>query len=271
MSEVLLVLHLSLAMAPTLSMRRIAQIASGPYHGSHGRVVCCDSDHDSLPDMIFYTGTIHPSDPPRVEVWEHQGWNRFSLVFADTGEYPYPPGITTGNAIPFAAGDVDGDGLTDVVCINMEKPPVPDTFYCIVMTIESPDSFSYPCSLSWYCRYSANAVIPIPTYYPPDLDGDGHREILLCGGRIWENVNDDSNELVWSGTPSGGYCAFGDFDMDGRMDFATGGAAEVWENVGDDQYEKVYRDTTHLPNGSDVFMTNDIDGGGFGDTILNCP
>jgi len=204
-------------------MRMIAGIASGPYSRASGRVVCCDSDHDSLPELVFSAWSVYPSDPPRVEVWEHQGWNRFSLVYADTGaNHPYPPGITTGNAIPFAAGDVDGDGLTDVVCINVEIPSVPDTFYRIVMTLESPDSFSYPCSLSWHYRWGGIGTIPIPTYLPPDLDGDGHREILCAGTWIWENASNDSNELVWCNHECG-FGAFGDFDMDGRMDLVAGG------------------------------------------------
>jgi hypothetical protein len=116
-------------------------------------------------------------------------------------------------------------------------------------------------------------VIPIPIYYPPDLDKDGHREILsltpdssIATG-IWENIGNDSNELVWHDTVYGYRFAFGDFDLDGRMDFATGnlgssGWVEVWECVGDDQYERVYRDTVLQPNGADVFTTNDIDGDG---------
>jgi len=256
-----------------MNMRRVALVPSGVHHGSEGRIVCCDSDHDSLPEMFFYTGTIHPTDPLRHEVWEHQGWNRLGLVFADTGEYPEPPGITTGNALPFAAGDIDGDGLTDIVCISIEKPPVPDTFYCIVMTLESPDSFSYPCSLSWYYRCCNNFAIPFPTYYAPDLDNDGHWEIMsatpdtVIATGVWENVGDDSNELVWHNTVYGYRFAFGDFDLDGRMDFATcnlgsSGRVKVWECTGDDQYDMVYEDTVYQPNGADVFTTNDIDGDG---------
>ena len=198
---------------------------------------------------MFHTGSIRPPDLLRNEVWEHQGWNRFSLVFADTGAYPEPVGITTGNALPFAAGDIDGDGLTDVVCINIEIPPVPDTFYCIVMILESPDSFSYPCSLSWYYRYSDNGAIPIPTYYPPDLDKDGHKEVFCAtpsmGWCIWENTGNNQNELVWRDTIHAGCrLTFGDFDVDSRMDFATAGLGSmglvsVWECMGDDQYEVV--------------------------------
>jgi len=254
-------------------MRRTAQVPSGVHHGSEGRVVCCDSDHDSLPEMFFYTGTIHPSDPLRHEVWEHQGWNRFSLVFADTGEYPYPPGITTGNAIPFAAGDVDNDGLTDIVCITVEPDSTyPDTVYNVVITIESPDSFSYPSRLSWCYRYGNNFVIPNPTDYLPDLDKDGHREIFSAtpsmGACFWENVGDNQNELVWVENTHPGYrLTYGDFDLDGKMNFASAslgsdGTMSVWECTGDDQYEVVYQDAVRQPNGADVFTTNDIDGDG---------
>ncbi len=227
-----------------------------------------------MPECLFATGMAHPSEPQRLEVWEHQGWNRFSLVYADTGADGPPPGITTGNAVPFAAGDVDNDGLTDIVCINVGSDSTKSgTVYDVLMTMESPDSFSYPCSLSWYYRFSALFVIPIPIYYPPDLDDDGDREILsltpdpAIATGIWENAGNDSNELVWHDTVYGYRFAFGDFDLDGRMDFATGdlgssGWVEVWEWTGDDQCERVYRDTVLQPNGADVFMTNDIDGDG---------
>ncbi len=255
-------------------MRRVAQIPSGPYSGSGGLVVCCDSDHDSVPELLFHTGTIHQSDPLRIEVWEHQGWNRFSLVYADTGDTdPEPQGIVTGNSIPFAAGDIDDDGLTDVVCITVEYDSThPDTFYDIVMTLESPDRFSYPCSLSWCYRYGNNDAIPIPTYYPPDLDADGHEEIACAtsgaGWCIWENAADNQNALVWRDTTHDGYrLTFGDFDLDGEMNFATAtlgslGVLTVWECTGNDQYTVVFRDTVYQPNGADLFTTNDIDGDG---------
>jgi hypothetical protein len=273
MRQHLLVLSLWVTVLNATSMRRIAQIPSGPYAEAYGRVVCCDSDHDSLPEMIFSTGgTINPPDPKRLEVWEHQGWNRVSLAVADTGNLP---GTTIASPIPFAAGDIDGDGLTDIVCITTEPDSSnPNLVYDDVITIESPDSFSYPCSLSWYYRCGNNYVIPFPTCYPPDLDNDGHKEILCgvpllsMGASIWENTGDNQNSLVWHDADHDGYrFAFGDFDMDGRMNFVTSslgssGIVTVWECTGDDQYEVAYQDTVRQPNGADLFMTNDIDGDG---------
>jgi hypothetical protein len=249
------------------SMRRVAGIVAGPHSGSDGRVVCCDSDHDSLPELVIHTGTIQPSNPLRNEVWEHRGWNRFSLAFADTGADPPPPGITTGNSIPFAAGDVDGDGLTDIACIGTEEAGG-GVFYDIVMTLESPDSFSYPCSLSWYYRYAQNMAIPVPTYLPPDLDQDGRREIVLYTNWVWENAGNNRNELVWQDSLHACYrTTYGDFDVDGKMNFASAslgssGTMSVWECTGDDQYDVVYQDTVWQPNGADLFTTNDIDGDG---------
>jgi len=266
MRKLFLVLAAWAAMLTAMSMKRITRITSGP---DVGKVICCDSDHDSLPELSFETYDQNPPYAPRIEFWEYQGWNRFSLVFADTGEAPEPPGITTGNAIPLAAGDIDSDGLTDIVCITTEPDSSnPLIGYDDIITIESPDSFSYPCSLSWCYRFGDPFVIPIPTYYPPDIDGDGHREILCStptlGACIWENAGNDSNRMVWSNTACGGNFAFGDFDGDGKMEFATNWAhAEVWKCTGgDDQYSMVWRDSWSFLNGDDVFMTNDIDGDG---------
>jgi hypothetical protein len=262
--RLVLVLAGWVAMLTAYGMRRVAQIPSGPYAGADGKVVCCDSDHDSLPELIFHTVLAGNEGN---EYWELQGWNRFNLVYADTGAHGPPPGITTGNAIPFAAGDIDDDGLIDIVCITVEPDSSnPDTVYDDVITIESPDSLSYPCSLSWYYRYANNYAIPVPTYYPGDLDQDGNKEIVMFANRVWENSGDDQNELVWEDGVHAGYrSTFGDFDMDGKMNFASAslgssGTMSVWECTGDDTYDVVYQDTVFQPNGADVFTTNDIDG-----------
>ncbi|HTW90490.1 MAG TPA: T9SS type A sorting domain-containing protein [bacterium] len=250
-----------------MSMRRIARIPAGPYGVADGRVLCGDFNHDSLPDMyFFYTpSACH-------ETWEFQGWNRFKLVFEDTNA-TRPHGVNMRCAIPFAAGDIDGDGLTDVVCITVEYDSSnPNIEYDDVITVESPDSVSYPSRLSWYYRCGNNFAIPFLTDYLPDMDGDGHKGIFSAtpgiGTCIWENTGNDQNQLVWRDTTHAFSCmTVGDFDMDGKMKFASASAASngvvsVRECTPDDQYQVVYQDTVGQPNGDDAFMTKDIDGDG---------
>ena len=104
------------------------------------------------------------------------------------------------------------------------------------------------------------------------MDGDGRKGIFSAtpgiGTCIWENIDNDQNQLVWRDTTHAFSCmTIGDFDLDGRMDFASAsagsyGVTSVWECTGDDQYEVVYQDTVRQPNGVDAFTTNDIDGDG---------
>jgi len=261
--NLLIVINLTtvLALQPSLSMRRVLRLPSGPLFQAYGLVVGCDSDHDSLPEFLFQT-----SDPSawRVEIWEHQGWNHFKLVYADTGAYPEPQGITTGNAVPYAAGDIDGDGRTDIVCTNYECY-YPDSAFNIEMTLESPDSHSYPSRLSWYERTcDVLAAFTGPAYFT-DLDHDGHEEILgsVPGGAwIWENVGNDSNELVGRHELFGGQMAIRDFCGDGRTYFAcAGGGAAVFVDTGNFQIDMIWMDTVN-GFGQDVWSTLDIDGDG---------
>jgi hypothetical protein len=233
-------------LAPSLKMRRLARAPFGP---SGDRIVCCDSDHDSLPEMIFHTGSTRPGDPMRIEFWEHQGWNRFRLVCVDSGAI----------RLPYSAGDVDGDGLTDLLCRGEERS-TPDSLFWTVLTLESPDSFSYPYSLSWHDRWNADWYAGI--FLLPAADEDS-QSAFICGGRIWGNVGNNQNEVKWTGSLGGWNFALRDLDGDGRNDIGTGWwGAEVWECTGDYQYERVWQDTFRLGNGDDVSSTGDIDGDG---------
>jgi len=264
-SYVKLLLLVAVAQQPGdgMSMRRIARLPFGPLFDP---VVCCDSDHDSLPELIFRA--YYTPGPCRMEFWEHQDWNRFRLVYADTGAYPEPNGITTGNAVPYDAGDVDGDGLTDIVCSNFEFFN-PDSVRDITMTLESPDSHSYPSLLSWYYPGCMGVGLP-PVYIRHDFEHDGHNVIFSSlegkySACIWRNAGNDSNEMVWRDSTHlcGGYVVFRDFDGSGRSDVACGGfRAEVWEDTGNCQLELVWEDTFDAGNGPDVWSTSDIDGSG---------
>jgi hypothetical protein len=221
--------------------------------------------------MIYCTGRIDQQswNPTRVEVREHVGWNRFRLVYADTADselfrWPWwPSRIRLGNAEPMAAGDIDGDGLTDLLCVTFHVDTIVDTLYLDVITVESPDAFSYPCSLTWHYPYMAGDQAPTayPAYFTPDLDADGRGEILVLG-MIWENVGNDSNELVWRNQECA-FGAFGNFGGDGKPALVGGAPPQVWECTSDNQYVRVYKDTAYFPGSmAELSMTNDIDRNG---------
>ena len=116
------------------------------------------------------------------------------------------------------------------------------------MTLESPDHYSYPYSLSWYYRGPGYNGGCSPLYFTNDLDRDGRNEIVgtipLVGEGVWENVGNDSSALVWHERYCGGNLAFDDFDSDGCSDFAASGTeADLWEDTGSCQFVNVWRDT----------------------------
>ena len=267
-----------IASARSLRMKRVCFLQAGQYVESDGYTLCWDTNHNGLNELIFFTGTMSPSDPLRWEVWEYRPMNCYELVYADTGAFPYPPGITTGNFCPNDVGDIDQDSLTDLLGPNWERAN--DSTYNVVTTQESPNYSSYPEILSWWNRFAYNEVQSAPFYFPPDLDQDAVKELLfLAEGigitHIFENSGNNQNELVWKRFRVGAWSfAFNDFDLDGRKEFVTAelgslGRVSVYENTGDDQYEMTYQDTVRIPNGSDVFSGNDLDSDGKPEFLVN--
>jgi len=239
-------------------------INDGPY------IACCDTDHDSLNELIFIQMVQQ-----YVYAWqvrEHAPMNQYQLVYADTGAFPPPPGITTGNFQPNDVGDIDRDGLTDLVGPNRERAN--DSTSNVVTTQESPNYSSYPENLSWWYRFAYNEVVSQPFYFPPDLDSDNKNEIMFVapaplGVVIFENVANNQNVVAWHTTQGiiALAFAFGDFDLDGHKEFVTAdgsslGRVYIYENIGDNQYGVVQVDTVRIPNSHDVFSGNDVDGDG---------
>jgi FG-GAP-like repeat len=260
----------------TLRMKRVCFLQAGQYLETDGKTLCWDTDHNGLNELIFATGTIYPSNPLRWEILEYRPMNHYERVYADTGAFPYPPGITTGNFRPNDVGDIDQDSFTDLLGPNFDQPQNPDTIYDVVTTQENPNYSSYPETLSWWYRYSNNfqGDGSVPFYFPPDLDSDNRNEIMFVtspplGCVIFENTGNNQNVVVWNITQGiiAWSFAFGDLDLDGHKEFisadgSTLGRVYIYENTGDDQYEPTVIDTVLLPNGSDVFSGNDLDGDG---------
>jgi len=223
--------------------------------------VCANTDGDSLNEVIAATGTIYPSDPLRLVFWECRSWNRYSLVRVDTGGYPFQPGIDIGNLYPFDAGDVDGDGLTDIVGTVVDC--VGDSWFNTAVVLESPCPDSHPSILKWRLRYSRNQS-PYKFFAFADLDRDGRRDLFMPGPDVFEARGNDSLVLAWEANPWVHGCswAFGDFDRDSLTEFAAGfSTAHVLENaiIRQDTYHLVGVESTGMSNGNDVFSGNDVD------------
>jgi hypothetical protein len=200
----------------SLRMKRVAYLLAGPYIAPGSYPISVDSDHDSLNEIIFLTDS-----PTRWEVWEHCPMNQYHLVYADTGIYPYPPGITTGNFEPKDVGDIDQDSLVDLLGPNYERTN--DSIYNVITTQESPNYSTYPESLTWWYRFSYNEIVSEPFYFPGDLDNDNRREILFHAAGIAttfiiENIGNNQNEVVFYDTSAWAWSfTFGDFDLDNRQ------------------------------------------------------
>ncbi|MBM3315057.1 hypothetical protein FJY71_04345 [candidate division WOR-3 bacterium] len=251
-----------LLLGDPLRLKRVAELAYGTLSG---HVLCGDADHDGANEMIF--GRARPRC---WEVWEVKFPNRYSVVLADTGGYPYPPGIDIGNFKPWDIGDIDGDSLTDLLGHHVFFED--SISYRFVLGVqESPDLHSYPSELSWWAdMYPSTTPDQPASHFPPDLDNDGRRE--ACGIEefsschyVFENSGNNQNTLVWTDTLAIGYgLAFGDFDLDGRRDFVTAGITSagpvnLYECAGDNSYAVTWRDSVRIPNGHDVFSGNDVD------------
>jgi hypothetical protein len=261
---VLLLTLAALVLSAPLSVRRTMRLSAGPCVAIDGLLIS-DSDNNGAQELTFRTGFGYPG---RWEIWEYRPVNRYELVFADTGVYPYPNGIATGNLFPFDVGDIDQDGRTDIVGVNWERAN--DTLYNILVVMESPDEYSYPESLVWSFRYGRNLGGVGRCYIAPDLDRDGKREIVLLGAGqyiglgIWEPAGDSQYDLVWNSwdVASMTCLAFGDFDMDSLREFAGGfEAAAVYENTAprQDSYVLTFTENPNVGSSRDQFTGQDLD------------
>jgi hypothetical protein len=242
---------------------RLKQASGWPVGTLLGPLICGDTDHDSLPEIIWV-----PHANWQWEIWEYRPVSRYERVFADTLNRP-PHGIDLGYLAAWAVDDPDGDSLTDLLGYMVEFDA--DSYRFVVGTVESPSRDSYPKVLTWHYPLAWHAPNYPPCYIAGNLDGDNKTDLSCHRGDtlfIFENTGDNQYRVAWDTVaPAGATAAFGDFDMDGRKEWVSGGSStlgRVWlyENTGDDSYSLVWMDTVHIPNGCDAFSGNDLDGDG---------
>jgi len=100
-----------------------------------------DTDHDGLEEIIIYTLSYERPYGRRGcwEIWEYRAENIYEK------EYIGPD--TTELFLPYAVGDIDKDGLADVIGFYYNHLQEGDTFETVML--ESPDPFSHPTEIVW--------------------------------------------------------------------------------------------------------------------------
>jgi hypothetical protein len=244
---------------------RLKQVSGWPVGTWGGPLTCGDTDHDSLPEIIWV-----PHANWQWEIWEYRPVNRYERVFADTLNWP-PHGVDLGWFAPWAIGDFDGDSLTDLLGFMVDGDA--DSFRGVVGVVESPARDSYPSVLRWWHPLAWHVANGPLCYFAGDLDNDRKADLYYWNPNgdtlvITENQANNQYRVVWdSAAPVGWTTAFGDFDLDGHQECVSGSSGslgEVWmyENTGDDAYTLSWMDTVHVPNGVDAFSGNDLDSDG---------
>jgi len=251
------ILLIPLCLSAQIRMKRIVFLNVGLFSELNGRVICGDANHNDKNELIFSTNINTSTGYRRCwQIWEYQPINNYELVFTDTGwlvNGQWPLGIETGNVVPFAIGYLDSDSCFDLIGPNKENFSSDSTPRPLTTVQEGPLPSSYPVNLVWYDRIGQ--YYHTYTHYHVDLDQDGRKEILFRwynetydqGTRIYENIGNNQYQLVFYQPPvSWNTYAFGDFDQDGRMEFAFPGGGKIYvrECIGDNQYPLV----CSLPN-----------------------
>ncbi len=207
-----------------------------------------DTDHDGRNEAFLYVndnGTFH------YRILEEQGGNVYSDEYSGA------------SLIPYATGDLDGDGKSEVIGQVGYK----------VYVYESADAASYPTQLVWTSPNISNVVGYTAI---GDTDGDGRMEIIhslnpFSGNSelfIFENTGDDTFAQVYHtvvGPGANGDKVIADLDGDGRTEIAFSGVegnVYIYESAADNFWSRTWTTATALFNAYGAEGGRDTDGDG---------
>ncbi len=265
-----------LLLIPMLNMKQLVVIRS--FSGGNS-IVYFDGDHDGQIELYLKSIGNHANI---FEIWEHMNWNRYRLVYADTGpsslEPPPYPGMFTGNFRPDDIGDADQDGRTDLLGLNWymyhdtAQGVTHHVPYLVIMESPAPDS--YPTRRSWMKEYEEFGIYDCESrFFGRDMDRDGQEEVFFCDFASWmgsvvlECLGDNRYEMVFKDTSEQvflyvNYHKPGDIDLDGWRDIVSTHYSFkilVGENSGPDNYRQVL--SARIPNcinNYDIFQGRDV-------------
>jgi hypothetical protein len=266
--SLLLALLLSAVLSPALRadwhIRKVAQLDQG-MGGTFGWILGYRSSADSQPLLIFNgnrTGT---------HVWgnffyRYSAPNRYQFVRFDTC---WSDTLAPGNAYPWVVSDMNRDSVPELIGTSTKNG-----YPGYIVMYDPAVSGGCPDSLVVAYKY-ADEIADCPPCYIADLDHDGSEEILFVNagweGQIYilgtENDSLRLDTLIRPQPRRGGEwsLAAGDFDQDGRTEFATASGSTnncvvVYKCTGVDQYALWDSCPIQLPNSSDVFSSDNIEG-----------
>jgi hypothetical protein len=236
-----------------------------PATNSIGKYIAIDANKNDK--IEIYTEFVHREDPfnlySSIRIYEQSQDSLFPYIY----EFPTD---TLGDL--FDVGDITRDGLIDMLCRGTRN-----NIRCFKQNSSSDliifDNFSYN---------------PFPVVYQPndvtlyDIDSDGNLEIVyfLAAGSldsVWAGSNHvakynpqiNNYELIYYNRPQPEYftsgISTGDFDQDGKGNFATGsigGKLYIYEFVQGTQYQVEFTKELETYNAFLTIMTDDMDGNG---------
>lgn len=236
-----------------------------PAVNSYGKYIAVDANKNGKKEI--YNEYVHREDPfnpySSIRIYEQSQNSLFPFIY----EFPTD---TLGDI--FDVGDITGDGLFDMICRGKKN-----NIRCF-----KQNSFN---DLIIYDNFNYN---PFPLVYQPndvtlyDIDGDGYLELIyfLDAGSldsIWAGSNHiakynqqiNNYEMIYYNRPQPDWftsgISTGDFDQDGKGNFATGsigGKFYIYEYVQGTQYQVEFTQELETYNAFLTIMTEDMDGNG---------
>jgi hypothetical protein len=241
----------------------VAGYSWGAQHNCRLNIV--DTDRDSLYEMIFLSRIALYTQA--IWFYEQTSGNPFQFQLVDS----IMISNDTLTFFPWVIDDADCDGLYDMIgnwASMIGGPPIYGN-----RVYESSDSFSFPKHEVWRDTVQYGAMSPKSAF---DIDQDGFIEYINSHAgppnsvRLYEAIGDNQYDTVFTCTPGGGTgpyssYAFGDFDLDGAVEFAMGslnGTYWIYESPGNNQYDRLLQSNLPTNNIYDCFAVADADGDG---------